>query len=430
MAATRGPLLLYVLPLLAVAVLGLSTFLGTQGGIVRSAVVLGGPTDGPEPFRGRLQVVEEVDDVVTPVGGESIVLAASRGSHGVERRLVTNETGWAEFELPLRGQGPLLLEIFDSRGKTLARGPTSLSTERWLRSARRREGQMRVQKRDDLKATLSIVSRVLAVPFTGDGELRVMRNEGPLSGARARLEGVGADVRGPGRGVTDEDGRLSFSVAAQEHVAALRVTVDHGELSWVFQQALPVVPGAFWFRRVDEGFEVLAPVPRDEAWYTFVTETARFTGGRLTLRENERGFFTGTIPSTAVPRAEGLFLVLASSADARSASTVGYPLDGQNHTLDVWDAYLLDGGPAERRRVEKRRRKIRLTLGAYAGLSGLLTLLLFVFHIKRSDRELSARLEDAGADAATRESSPLPLLVAAIGLFFAFSAGVLWIVAR
>ncbi len=289
---------------------------------------------------------------------------------------------------------------------------------------------MRVQKKGAVAATLSISQRVLAVPFAGRGQILVESQGAPLAGARVRLEGVGAELRGSASGTTDDEGRLWFEVVPQEHVASLRVTLNHESLNWTFQQPLPVVPGAFGLRRQEDGFRVLAPVPRDEAWYTFVSEKGRHVGGRIDLGEDSEGFFSGTIARTEIPNQEGLFLVLASSADARSTSTVGYPLDGQDHTLDIWDAYLLDGGPAARGRVEKRRRKIRFTLGAYAGLSGLLTLILFVLHIRRADAELSRNLEGAGASASTREKSLLPLLVAAVGLFFAFSAGVLWIVAR
>lgn len=430
MAPSRGPLLLYVLPVVAVSVLGLSTFLGMQGGAVRSAVVLGGPTDGKEPFRGRLQVLEEVHDSITPLGGQPIVLLATQGSHRVERQLLTDETGWTEFELPLVGSSPFELSVVDRTGKTLASGTPSLRTERWRRSARRREGEMRPQEKDTLTARLSIAKRVLAVPFAGDGELVVRRDGEPVSGVEAKFEAEGADIRGSASGTTDEAGRVSFTVLPRQHVASLHVALKHDDFTWNFQQPLPIVPGAYGFREKADGFEVLAPVPRDDVWFTFVSEEARYVGGRVELKEDSNGFFSGKIPRSKVPDKSGLFLVLASSADGRSPSTVGYPLDGQDHTLDIWDAYLLDGGPAEKRRVERNRRKVRLTLGAYAGLSGLLTLILFIFHVKRADRELSARLEGAGASASTREKSPLPLLVAAIGLFFAFSAGVLWIVAR
>jgi hypothetical protein len=281
-----------------------------------------------------------------------------------------------------------------------------------------------------LQARFSIKSGVLAVPFAGQGILTLTTEGWPLSGAEVELQGSGAALRTNPRGTTDAAGSFAFEIAPQEHVASLRVTVRREEVNWVFEQVLPVVPGAFGLEQEQGRFVVRAPVPRDEVWFTFVTEKERFPGGRIPLSEDAEGFFSGEIPANKIPKKPGLFLFLASSADGRSPSSVGYPLDGQGHTLDIWDGYLLDGGPVARTRAEIRRRKVRWTLGVYAGLSGVLTLLLFVFRVRGAERDLKERLHGAGATEETFESSPVPLLVAVVGLFFAFSGAVLWIVAR
>ncbi len=428
--ASRGPIFLYVLPLLSVLVLGISIFVGTDGGIVRSATVMGGPTDTDAPFRGRLQVIEEKYGAVVPVGGRRVVLRARQAAHLTERSLKTDETGWAEFEIPLKRGASLELEVREVDGHILARGDVALEARRWLGAARRRGGPLPRHEKGQLGARTSLSRGAAAVPFYGMGKIEVDASGEPLAGATIKVEVTGATLRGASDGKTDESGGFSFEVAPQQHVAVLHVSVEHELEKWKFDQTLPVIPGAYGLEQVGDGYVVLSPVPRDEVWFTFVTEGQRLAGGRVALSEDAQGIFSGKIPPALVPKTKDRFLVLASSADGRSPSTVGYPLDGQSHTLDVWDAYLLDGGPAERLRVEARRRKIRWTLGAYAALSGLLTLLLFVSNVRHADRELKERLEGAGATAETRENSPLPLLVAVIGLFFAFSAGVLWIVAR
>ena len=430
MASSRGPLLLYVLPLLSVLVLGVSTFLGTDGVAVRSAMVLGGPTDSDQPFRGRLQVVEETHGVATPVGGESVLLRAEQGTQVVERRLVTDASGWTEFELPLGASPPFELTVLDRLGRPLVRGRPVLETERWRRSARVRGGQLGFRENGLLEARVSIENGVLAVPFTGQGVLSLLEEGKPLVGATVELRGEGATLRTPSRGMTDTEGKVTFEVAPEHHVSILEVSVRRDDQRWEFEQVLPVVPGAYGLTRRKGRLVVRAPVPRDEVWFTFVTETQRFSGGRIDLREDAEGFFSGEIPAAAVPESEGLFVNLSSSADGRSPSTVGYPLDGQGHTLDIWDGYLLDGAKEARSRAEARRRKVRFTLAAYAGLSGLLTLLLFVLRVRSAGRILEQRLEGVGATKETFEKSPVPLLIAVLGLFFAFSAGVLWIVAR
>lgn len=430
MAASRGPLLLYILPLLSVLVLGVSTFLGTDGGAVRSAMVLGGPTDSEQPFRGRLQVVEETHGVATPLAEELVVLRALQATRVLERRLVTDASGWAEFELPLRASPPFDLVVLDRIGRPLVRGRPVLETKRWRRSARVRGGDLGVRESGVVRARVSIESGVLAVPFAGSGILSLTEGGEPVPGAELELRGVGAALGAPSRGQTDAAGRFAFEVAPEQHVSTLRVSVRRADQKWEFEQVLPVVPGAYGLAQRKGGLVVRAPVPRDEVWFTFVTETERLSGGRLELREDGQGFFSAEIPASSVPRAKGLFVVLASSADGRSPSTVGYPLDGQGHTLDIWDGYLLDGSKAARSRAEAHRRKVRWTLAAYAGLSGILTLLLFVLRVRRAGRILEERLQGVGATPATFEKSPVPLLIAVVGLFFAFSAGVLWIVAR
>lgn len=430
MAPSRGPLLLYVLPLLAVLVLGVSLFLGTEGATVRSAVLLGGPTDSDAPFRGRLEVVEEVRGTVAPLTGAVVFLRAKQGTQIFERRVVADRSGWVEFELPLRAAPAFEIAVFDQAGNVLAKGKPALETARWRRSARVRGGDFGTKESGVLRATISIERGVLAVPFAGRGAVTLLSEGKPLFGESIRLTATGATLLTQLSGTTDREGRFAFIIAPQQHLSTLGVVVGEGERKWAFEQVLPVVPGAYGLAEKSAGFFVQAPVPRDEVWFTYVTQSERLSGGRVELKEDASGFYSGEIPATSIPKVEGLYIVLASSADGRSPSTVGYPLDGQEQTFDVWDGYLLDGGPAARRRAELKRRKVRFTLGAYAGLSGFLTLVLFVLRVRKADSILKAQLKSAGATRETRESSQVPLLVAVLGLFFAFSAGVLWIVAR
>jgi hypothetical protein len=270
----------------------------------------------------------------------------------------------------------------------------------------------------------------LSVPFESQLSFVLRRDGRPAAGARIALEPEGASLVSPGEGVTDSSGRLEFTLRPEQHIASLRVKAEHEDERLEFEQTLPVVPGSYFIREADEGYRVWAPVVREHVWYTFVTEAERLGGGRLDLVEGPRGTSVGTLSSGLVPQVRGLFVVLSSEADGRSTSTVGYPLDGQDHTFDAWDAYLLDGAPVRRQEAARRGRRVRWSLGGYAALCGFLTLLLFVTRVRGSDRELQRRLESAGASEGTRERSSLPLVIAVLSLFFAFSLGVLWIVAR
>jgi hypothetical protein len=196
-----------------------------------------------------------------------------------------------------------------------------------------------------------------------------------------------------------------------------------------FERTLPVLPGSLSMKRTEAGILVKSPVEREAIWYTFVTKSRRLQGGRLAL-QLEDDVWQGRIEAERVPRVQGLYVVLSSEADGRSASTVGFPLDGQEQTYEVWDAYLIDGLPQVRAREVAQRTRFRLVLGAYAAVCGVLSMIIFWIQVRRSDVELATSLRRAGAAAATQNRNALPLLIAVLCLFFAFSATVLWIVAR
>lgn len=430
-SSSRVPALLYVLPLATVLVLAASIFMAGEGEEIRSAFVLGGPTDVPV-FRGRLQTRRERAGAIEPLAWLEVTIHTRQGNVESSRKFRTDEEGWVEFSVARKESQPMEIEVIDSAGNVLAKGAPRLSHQRWAASARRRGGRPPVHESGALRAQLEAQRRVLSVPFESAMVLSLTHGGAPAAGAPVILEAQGAallpDPSAAER--TDAEGRLRFGLRPEQHVTSLRVEARYEGERLEFEQTLPVVPGSYWIESADAGYRVWAPVPRDHVWYTFVTEFERLSGGRLELREAPRGKAVGTLPAEVVPDQPGLFVVLSSDADGRSTSTVGYPLDGQDYTLDAWDAYLLDGAPAGRAEAARRQKRVRWSLGGYAALSSLLTLLLFVTRVRGSDRDLKRRLEGAGASEATRERSSLPLVIAVLSLFFAFSLGVLWIVAR
>jgi hypothetical protein len=289
--------MLYVLPLLAVLVLGVSLFFAAGQDEIRAALVLGGPTDSDAPFRGRLHLIHESLGAAAPLANETVLLRASQGSHEFERRITTDEEGWSEFELPLAAEPEFKLVVSDTSGRVLAEGAPDLATRRWSASARRRGGEGGQHKSGDLGAQLVIPDRILGVPFAAEVKVVVTFQGNARAGAQITLSGAGAEVIGKKRGQTDAAGMFSFRLRPDQHVASLDVTVEFEGERLRFDQRLPVVPGAYGYKREGDTIRVLAPIPREEVWFTFVREAERLGGGRVSLTENKSGGSEGVIPA-------------------------------------------------------------------------------------------------------------------------------------
>lgn len=423
--------LLYLIPVLALGVCAVSLFWRAGEVEIRSAMLMGGPTDSATGFRGRLRVVREVDGMTLPVSEETVRLVAQQGSHESVRSLITGPDGWADFDVSREPRAPLHLLVKDARGRVLVEGTPELSTSRWLKSAQTRGGPLRVHREGELTAQLIISQGVLSVPFASAVIVEVARNLEPLPDAHVKLASDGATIEGATDCLTDPQGRCPFSVRPLHHVASVVAHIKWEGKTLRFEQALPLVPGSFGLEVLASGdLKVRSPVQREEAWFTFVNRQQRSQGGRIELSALADGGSEGVILKSQIPVLKDPYVLIAGSADGRSTSSVGYPLASQGETFDVLDAYLLDGAPQLKALHEGKARRVRFALGAYIGLSGLLTLALFVLRVRRSDRRLQEGLDRVGAASGTRSASAVPLVIAALSLFFAFSATVLWIVAR
>src|SRR5690606_9808537 len=146
--------LLYLIPLLALGVCALSLFWRAGEVELRSAMLMGGPTDSALGFRGRLRVVREIGGMTLPAQGEEIRLFAQQGKHESVRTLTTGPDGWSDFEVSRVPGAPLHLEVKDAAGRVLVDGTPELSTSRWLESAQRRGGPLRVHRAAGLEAQL------------------------------------------------------------------------------------------------------------------------------------------------------------------------------------------------------------------------------------------------------------------------------------
>jgi len=430
------PKLLFVVPLSALLVAALSLFFSPPDGI-KYARLIGGPTDDPSFFRGRVQLLSETSDVSQPEENAAIDLLVDQGPKSARRRLVTGADGWVEFEVPRQPAFPLDLRIVDEMGRNLAQGSPELSTGRWLAAARRRSFEHPHYNAGPLSAHLEIPFSVLAVPFPATVVVRV-ESETPdhVEPVEVTVSLEGAELLQAPRCVSEIGGGCVFRVRPLHHQVIMKVrVVGQGEML-EFEERLPIVPGAIALEsdsdRSQPGFVnflVSSPVPRPHIWYAVVSEQGRERGGSLALRDASDGT-SSVLLKLDREQARGSYLVLSSDADGRSLSSVGYPLDGQTMTLDAWDAYLLDGAQAARRVAHKRQMRVRYALGGYGLIALVLTLLLFWTSVRRDEKEVDRRLAQVGAGSAQGSRSALSLVVAISCVFFVFSLTLVWIVTR
>ncbi len=414
------------IPALGLLTVALALSLGATSRPTASAQVYGGPTDASGPWSGRILVVRELDEEIVPWPRAPVEVVRSEG--GAEDRVQgeTGPEGWLDVTLPARdGRGGFSIRVMSLLdGSVLAEGSPEFPVERWALAPRR--GLSRAQER---RSGLRLPSGVLAVPFRSQLELEPLRCLGSggdwarLSGAKFFFEGQVLD-----RLELADPGAKQVQIEPREHV----VSLDRGCLGEPdaprVSLTLPIVPGALHFERRGEDLAILAPLQIPAIWYTFVTERARLAGGRLELVPAEDGTSGGLLPASCVPPEPELYLVLSTSPDGRSPSTVGYPLAAQRMTFDAVDGHLIDGGPDARlRETERRKRMVRALFGYVAALFAL-SLWLFRLVIRRSDDKLLSDLRRGEAPAGLlSRPRARPSVVAGLTIALGLSLVLLWI---
>jgi len=231
--------------------------------------------------------------------------------------------------------------------------------------------------------------------------------------------------------LTNEQGICRFVVRPFHHQLSAQVSVQLADGPFQFEETLPVVPGAFYLTQGQGSprpVQVVSPIVRDHVWYSLVSERGRGPGGRLSLTEASDGTAHGQLGLEA-SQLKDAFLVLSSDPDGPSQSAVGYPMDGQEHTLDAWDAELLSGASRASSWATRRAVRVRLALGGYGLVTILLAVVLFWSEVRREQVEVDRRMRASGLPQAAQPSTT-PLVVAVLCVFFAFSATLVWIVTR
>lgn len=431
----RYPPELIVLPVGTVVVLGLGAFLAGASPTIRYARVYGGPTD-VYSWNGRVELWEEADQSAHVVPGAKLELVRSGKDAELTatKLVVTASDGVSDFSLGHANLGPHLLVREPGTLGVLAEGEPNFPRKVWEASATSRGGRAARDSTGPVRFQVEVHPVVLSVPFRG--ELRV--KAGPEVALRFEFEGI-APLGPLPTHTLDQEVVVPFR--AEEHAASLRVvgTTEAGEGTWF--SSLPVVPGSFALERTDAGLLVRSPVQRERVYFTFLERgiddcdprpAARNSGGSLLLEPQGDGTWQALIPKKRLEEETFAgYVLLASSVDGRSPATVGLPLSsGERSTFDALDRLWLDGGPRARLVAAREAMKRRWVLGAYGALGGIASIAAFLFRVRQASREAESALQRAGAEPRVYRGDTLLGTLAVISLFFAFSLGVLWIVAR
>lgn len=393
----RSQAILLAIPSVAMTVVGFALF---GPGSIRpfdGAQIWGGPTAGLRKLSLRVAVVERMRgvDSMHDLGGLVIRARAAEGSEQVVRcRTRADATCDVELDFGREIQGGVLATVTtENELETLVTGEITGASV-WggaLRPAR-----LLGQSSGELQIALYARRGIFAAPFRDELVAEVTRGGAPVSGASLTIRAVAADLDGAlpdgsVRIVADAAGRARLGIKPLTHNLEVNVAAEApGGVAGGFDGVLPVVPGAMWLdpTPVTEGrLRVVSPVPREIAYATLATPSARLWGGIVPLSADAQGFAQGEIAWPSVDRdAQGPFwLTLSSDPRGSGAGTVGWPLtrpgnaDKEPLARDertFRDKLLLDGMPAAEQRDVARRRRARtlsaIALGAAAVLEGIL----------------------------------------------------------
>ena len=423
---SRGRLLLFLAPLSAVVVVVLGVVAGGERPI-RSARVYGGPTQGVSSLGLRVELGERdrVAEVPLPLTGFEIV-AVSGGQKVAKAQGKTDTQGMAEVSLELPKAFDSAFELWVEASARveapLARGLVLGKAEAFERAPRR--GGFQGRRAGDVELAVAPARGVLVTAQGAlDDELvlRASRAGSPLSASiDVKLEG---GEPSSARVKTDEHGLARLRV--RPHDASLRVELHAVDGDGSVAARFDVVQGAI--RATRRGNQLLLETSgaANLAYATFVDEQRRYLGLHAELAVAPDGRLVAEVPWPAgVP--ERCWVVVSSQPDLGSPSAVGWPLGATEpdpKTFDVRELLLLDGAAAARAREEKRGRRTRVITAVYALAALIVTLVMFLQRVRRSEQAIGEHLRRAGVDdalesIAPRRSAGTMLAAACIGLGF------------
>ncbi|HVY26323.1 MAG TPA: hypothetical protein VHB79_07205 [Polyangiaceae bacterium] len=432
--------LLFVTPLSAVGVVLLGV---VSGGVrpLRSARVYSGPTQGQTELSFRVELSERNRAVEAPLSATPFSLVAVEGGQRVASAAGrTDEQGSAEIELQLPRPRDSAFELRVEPPGTveapLARGLVLGRKEIFQAAATRRGGFQSGRHSGDIELSVAPARGVLVTaqgPLQDELVLRARRGGSGVVGARLRIKLEGAE---PAQAELETDASGLSHLPLRPSDAQVRVAVDasaDGIGEGTLAACLEVVQGAIRVRR--DGNERQEPGrllvessgAASRAFLGFFDENRRYGGASVPLTLAPDGRLVGELPWPAGLTASPLWVVASSQPDLASPSAVGWPVvtagEPDPRTFDARELLLLDGAPSAQLREERRARRIRWVTAAYATLSLLLTLVMFVRRVRESDAAIAQHLAESGVDDAALSIAPqrkgrAVLAAACIGLGF------------
>jgi hypothetical protein len=423
--------LLLALPVALVAFVTVVLVMGGSARPYRVARVWGGPTDGRHVSL-RVEAFEVVVDRASvqeiPISAGNVFVELRAPGFDARRGVALDAEGSAEVAFELPSPAPRL-EVVVLQAEELVRAPIALGAERWAAAARRRGGWATFRA-GVFAVKVAPARGVFAVPFEDPLWIEVSRGAAPAASVNLRAKGSGAVVN-PELLTTDASGGAAFLVSAREHAASITLALEDDREQAELTFTLPIVPGAIRASSDGRLLTVSSPVPRDVAYFAYVTEHERLLGGRIPLRSDGSGIgASATVPIPPLDPAPE-YVVVSSERDLRSPAAVGWPLAlgaaGQEprRTFDAVDALLADGRPRAAAREARRVARVRWVVAAFAAGTLALELLLLIAFTRSSDRTLDLHLEGAGmspddAERLAPKRAPrvvIALVVIALGFF-------------
>ena len=404
---------LYLVPVLTVAFAAFALLVVGGARPIVGASLYGGPTRGAKVLSWRLEVSQELGTVRSPLGLGAVAVEVDLGQgRRASWQGPVDERGDAFIAIQVPGApvtGPVAVAVTTPAvAHDLARGRVELETGDWIDRAQWRGGWIKGRQQGALTVDVAAARGLLAVPFADPLLVQVRDGSVPVPAARLDLRPEGLEVLPPRRGRehrTGPTGRALLRVVPNEHVCALRVTVnapDGRKGEWY--STVPVLPGALHASWQKQGLVIRSPVPRDRAYYALIDERQRWAGGIVELTPDSEGGASGLVGLAALPD-QPIWAMVGGDADLLPTSAVGWPLaplkdgvegvvqsasTGPLRSLTVPDQQLLDGLVNARRLDERRRRRARGLTAVYVGLALALVALL----IARRARESQSRLEE------------------------------------
>jgi len=398
---------LLAVPSVAMVVVGFAMFGPGAVQPFDGARIRGGPTRGLRHLSWRVFVLQRFRGIdSTRNVGPIAVRARHASAPEVVAQCRPRDGGICDISLDFAAEisGPIHAVVTtDEDGAILAEGNLEGNAAEWARD-RGHPARLGEQTSGNLSVDVAARRGVFAAPFRDDLVVTVRNGETPLADAQVTLRTDGAAIEGVAASndpeasltlVSSDRGEVRFGVTPLIHTVAIDIDVTAlgGSVAW--HGVLPVVPGAIWLNPMsyaNGSIAVVTPVPREVAYVTLATPSARLWGGVIPLGSNDtRGFSHGAIGWPILARApeigerEPIWITVSSDPLQTSAGTVGWP-DARlswpvppTAILDerpFRDQLLLDGMPAAEKRDQERRYRARalaaVALGAAAVIEGVL----------------------------------------------------------